>query len=145
MGAGHVGGIIKHLEEDSSIDLSKIEIIPKGSPVGKIIGYSIPAIIIASLFYIGFTKGASEAADNTLFWILANGIPSAFGSLIALGHPLTIIASFLAAPLTSLTPVIGAGYVAAFVQTYFAPPIVKEFETVSDDAVSYTHLTLPTN
>lgn len=133
VGAGHVNGIIRHLEEDEKIDLSGIEIIPKGSPVGKIIGYTIPAIIIASLVYIGFTKGASEAGDNALFWILANGIPSAFGTLLALGHPLTIISAFLAAPLTSLTPVIGAGYVAAFVQTYFAPPIVKEFETVSDD------------
>lgn len=137
VGAGHVGGIIKHLEADEDIDLSAIEVIPKGSSVGKIIGYTIPAIIIASIFYIGFTKGASEAGDNAIYWILANGIPSALGTLIALGHPVTIISAFLAAPLTSLTPVIGAGYVAAFVQVYFAPPIVKEFETVSEDISHY--------
>ena len=28
---------------------------------------------------------------------------------------------------------IGAGYVAAFVQVYFQPPVVKEFQTVGDD------------
>jgi len=39
----------------------------------------------------------------------------------------------VAAPITSLTPVIGAGYVAAFIQAYFQPPVVKEFQTVSDD------------
>jgi pheromone shutdown-related protein TraB len=133
VGAGHVQGIIKHLEKDESADLAAIEIIPKASPVVKIIGYTIPAIIIASIIYIGYTKGATEAGDNVIYWILANGIPSALGSLIALAHPITVIASFLAAPLTSLTPVIGAGYVAAFVQAYYAPPIVKEFESVSED------------
>ena len=69
-----------------------------------------------------------------MFWFLVNGIPSAIGALVAWAHPLTIITAFLAAPFTSLTPVIGAGYVAAFVQVYFQPPIVREFQTVSDDA-----------
>jgi pheromone shutdown-related protein TraB len=133
VGAGHVKGICELLEKDEDIDLANIEIIPKPSPTGKIIGYSIPAIIIGSLVYIGFTKGASEAGDNLIFWILANGIPSAFGALIAYGHPFTILSAFLAAPITSLTPVIGAGYVAAFIQTYFAPPVVKEFKNVSTE------------
>ena len=53
--------------------------------------------------------------------------------MIALAHPITIISAFLAAPITSLTPVIGAGYVAAFVQAYYQPPVVKEFELVTED------------
>jgi pheromone shutdown protein TraB len=53
--------------------------------------------------------------------------------VIAFAHPLTIVSSFLAAPITSLSPVIGAGYVAAFVQAYLVPPRVREFEGVSDD------------
>jgi len=133
VGAGHVKGIINHLENDINIDLAKIEEIPKSTPVVKIIGWGIPAIIIASIIYIGYSKGLTEAGDNALFWFLANGIPSAIGALIALAHPYTIIASFLAAPFTSLTPVIGAGYVAAFVQVYFQPPVVKEFESVMTD------------
>ncbi|PIQ08642.1 MAG: conjugal transfer protein TraB [Ignavibacteriales bacterium CG18_big_fil_WC_8_21_14_2_50_31_20] len=133
VGAGHVNGIIKALESDAEQNLEEIEVIPPASVAIKIIGYGIPTIIIASLFYIGFTKGAEVAGDNALFWILANGIPSAFGALIALGHPLAIISAFLAAPITSLTPVIGAGYVVAFVQAYFQPPKVKEFESVTED------------
>ncbi|NOX18862.1 MAG: TraB/GumN family protein [Chlorobi bacterium] len=139
VGAGHKEGIIKALEKEEIADLEEISVIPPPSPWVKIIGWGIPAIIIASLFYIGFTKGSSEAGDNVLFWILANGIPSALGALIAYGHPLTVVASFLAAPITSLTPVIGAGYVAAFVQAYIRPPIVKEFHTVTDD-VSHVKL-----
>lgn len=133
VGAGHVNGIIELLKSDQDQDLKVIEVIPAASNMVKIIGYGIPAIIIASLFYIGFTKGAEVAGDNAIFWILANGIPSAIGTVFALAHPFTIISAFLAAPITSLTPVIGAGYVAAFVQVYFQPPKVKEFESVTED------------
>jgi pheromone shutdown-related protein TraB len=133
VGAGHKKGIIEAIKNEKLEDLEKISVIPPPSPWVKIIGWGIPAIIIASLVFIGFTKGSAEAGDNVLFWILANGIPSALGAALAYGHPLTVIASFLAAPITSLTPVIGAGYVAAFVQAYVKPPIVKEFHTVTDD------------
>lgn len=133
VGAGHVNGIVKVIEDNRKIDLKEIEGIPPPSPVAKIISWGIPAIIIASIIYIGYNKGLGEAGDNILYWILANGIPSGLGAIIALAHPLTILVSFLAAPLTSLTPVIGAGYVAAFVQVYFQPPVVKEFQSVASD------------
>ncbi|HQU70973.1 MAG TPA: TraB/GumN family protein [Calditrichia bacterium] len=134
VGAGHLTGIVETLEAGLQQDLQKIEQIPPSGPMLKIIGWGIPAIIIGSLIYIGFTQGGEAAGDNFMFWFLVNGIPSAIGALVAWAHPLTIITAFLAAPFTSLTPVIGAGYVAAFVQVYFQPPIVREFQTVSDDA-----------
>ncbi|MCF6269767.1 MAG: TraB/GumN family protein [Melioribacteraceae bacterium] len=137
VGAGHVNGIIELLKSDKKQDLKELEVIPPTSKMVKIIGYGVPTIIIASLFYIGYTKGADVAGDNALFWILANGIPSALGTIFALAHPLTIISAFLAAPITSLTPVIGAGYVAAFVQVYFQPPKVKEFESVTEDVSNW--------
>ncbi len=133
VGAGHVQGIIEKIENDTQINLEEIEYIPKTKLTSKILGYGIPFIILASIFYIGYSKGFSEAQTNILIWILANGIPSAIGAILAYGHPFTIISVFLAAPLTSLTPLIGAGYVAAFVQTYFKPPVVHEIQNVSED------------
>lgn len=138
VGAGHVKGIIMALGSNENVDLKEIEIIPKPSPVTKIIGWGIPAIIIASILFIGYSKGLSEAGDNALFWILANGIPSAIGALIAAAHPVTILTAFFAAPVTSLTPLIGAGYVAAFVQAYFQPPLVKDFQTVTESAKKFS-------
>jgi pheromone shutdown-related protein TraB len=138
VGAGHVNGIIKSLESNDKVDLKAIEVIPKPSPVAKIIGWGIPAIIIASILFIGYSKGLSEAGDNAIFWILANGIPSAIGAIIALAHPLTILTAFLAAPVTSLSPLIGAGYVAAFVQAYFQPPLVKDFQNVAESARKFS-------
>ena len=138
VGAGHVKGIINVLESDKKIDLKEIEVIPKPSSLTKIIGWGIPAVIIGSILFIGYSKGISEAGDNALFWIFANGIPSAIGALIALAHPLTILTAFFAAPVTSLTPLIGAGYVAAFVQAYFQPPLVKDFQNVTESARKFS-------
>ncbi|MBV6420019.1 MAG: hypothetical protein DAHOPDDO_01245 [Ignavibacteriaceae bacterium] len=133
VGAGHVKGLKKFLESNEKVDLKNIETIPKPSLLNKILGWGIPFIIVASIFYIGFSQGISEAGSNALFWILACGIPSAVGSLLAAAHPVTILVSFLSAPITSLSPLIGVGYVAAFVQAYMQPPIVKEFQEVSKD------------
>ncbi len=133
VGAGHVKGILKFLENNDEIDLKSIEIIPEPSLASKFLGWGIPFIIIASIFYIGFSQGITEAGNNALFWILACGIPSAVGALISIAHPVTILASFLSAPITSLSPLIGVGYVAAFVQAYMQPPLVKEFQEVSQD------------
>ena len=133
VGAGHVKGIKKFLESNDEVDLKNIETIPKPSLLNKILGWGIPFIIVASIFYIGLSQGITEAGSNALFWILACGIPSAIGSLLAVAHPVTILVSFLSAPITSLSPLIGVGYVAAFVQAYMQPPIVKEFQEVSKD------------
>ena len=138
VGAGHVNGIIKAFENSEKVDLKEIEVIPKPSSVTKIIGWGIPAIIICSILFIGYSKGLNEAGDNALFWILANGIPSAIGALIALAHPITILTAFLAAPITSLSPLIGAGYVAAFVQAYIQPPLVKDFQNVTESARKFS-------
>lgn len=133
VGAGHLSGIKRALLENRQEDLSLIEQVPPPSPMGKIIGWSIPALIVGMIVYIGFTQGVSAASDNMLYWFLVHGIPSAIGGMIAWAHPVTIAAAFLGAPFTSLSPVIGAGYVAALAQAYYAPPVVREFQTVGDD------------
>ena len=133
IGAGHLEGVKEALCEDRSAMMEEINTIPPVSKLWKLAGWLIPAFIIGSIAVIARQKGAAVAGDNIIYWILANGIPSAMGAAIALAHPLTIVSAFAAAPLTSLTPVIGAGYVTAFVQVMMQPPVVKEFETVLDD------------
>ncbi|MEM7481783.1 MAG: TraB/GumN family protein [Acidobacteriota bacterium] len=133
VGAGHVAGMVEVLQATAEADLEELEVIPPISPIWKWIGWGIPAMIVGAIVYIGFQQGGAAAGDNIVYWILANGIPSAIGAALALAHPLAIASAFLSAPLTSLTPVIGAGYVVAFVQAYFRPPKVKEFQSVGDD------------
>lgn len=133
VGAGHVEGIKKKIGEDHHRVMPEISKFPPVSSGVKALGWAIPILIIGSLVGIGIMKGSSAAGANLLYWILANGIPSAIGALLAWAHPITIASAFAAAPVTSLTPVIGAGYVTAFVQVLVRPPVVKEFETVAED------------
>ena len=133
VGAGHMPGIQRTLKEHQSVNLEELDVIPPVSGAWKWVGWSIPAIIVGSIIYIGFQKGAMAAGENALFWILANGIPSALGGILAFAHPLTIATAFASAPFTSLTPVIGVGYVTAFVQAYVQPPLVREFQSVAED------------
>lgn len=133
VGAGHVEGIKKIFVKNNKEKLQEITTIPPVSKWYKVVGWTIPILILGSLIAIGVMKGGAVAGENLLFWILANGIPASIGALLALAHPFTTIGAFAAAPITSLTPVIGAGYVTAFIQVLSSPPVVKEFETAGDD------------
>jgi len=133
VGAGHVEGMARAIEERTEVDIAAIEEIPAVSKVWHWVGWGIPAVILGSILYIGYSQGFTAAGENAAFWFFANAIPSGLGGVIALAHPATIAAAFFAAPFTSLTPVIGAGYVAAFVQTWMTPPRVEEFKSVGDD------------
>ncbi len=136
VGAGHVEGMRRALLAGDEVDLEELGRIPAASAVWKWFGWGIPALILGSLAYIGWSQGAAAAGSNALFWFLANALPSGLGGVLALGHPVTVAAAFFSAPFTSLTPVIGAGYVSAFVQTFVRPPFVREFRSVGEDIVS---------
>jgi pheromone shutdown-related protein TraB len=134
VGAAHLPGIRKKLAEEISAEtISEISTVPPKTTISKIIPWLIPAIVIA-LFIGGFFFGDHQKLANAaVAWVLANGLLSALGALIALGHPLTIVSAFIAAPITSLNPTIGAGFVTAFVQAFVSPPTVRDMEQVGDD------------
>lgn len=135
VGAAHLPGIIRLLqgEEISAETIAEISVIPPKTTLSKMIPWLIPGIVVA-LFIGGFFFGdRDQLADAATAWVLANGLFSALGALLALGHPLTIISAFIAAPITSLNPTIGAGFVTGLVQTFVAAPTVGDMERVGDD------------
>ncbi len=136
VGAGHVEGMRRALEEQREIDLHALETVPPVSTVWRWVGWGVPTLVIGGLVWIGLTEGARVAGESLAFWILANGVPSTIAAAAALAHPATVAAAFFVAPVTSLTPVIGAGTVLAFVQSWVQPPLVSEFESFSDDMAS---------
>jgi pheromone shutdown protein TraB len=58
------------------------------------------------------------------------------GALVALAHPYTILSSVLAAPLTSLNPMIAAGWVSGLVEAFSRKPKVKDLESLHDDILT---------
>ncbi len=126
VGAGHVPGI-KHYW-DLPIDIAPLNHIP---PRNKIVGalkWIIPLLILA-LFVLGFfTAGTATTTSMLKWWILANSILAGLGATLAFAHPLTISSAVVSAPLTSLNPMIAAGWVSGFVEAFVGKPKVKDFE-----------------
>ena len=139
VGAAHLPGITRLLQGDkiSPETISEISTIPPKTTFSKIVPWLIPGIVVA-LFIGGFFFGnRDQLADAAIAWILANGLFSALGALLALAHPVTIISAFIAAPITSLNPTIGAGFVTGLVQSFVAPPTVHDMEHVGEDLMSF--------
>ena len=137
VGAAHVPGILRRLQEEKPEEdtLDDINFVPKGSKITKLIPWIIPLFIIGMFIYGFFNGNAPDTLEAAIWWVVINGTLSALGCALALGHPLTILAGFIAAPITSLNPTIGAGIVTGFVQLYLVRPRVIDLETVSQDTM----------
>jgi pheromone shutdown-related protein TraB len=133
LGAAHVPGIKEQIKKEH--DLKKLRAVPPKSNWPKIIGWSIPVFILAIIIYT-FAANPSAGFSQTISWILWNGSLSALGAAIAMGHPLTILTAFIAAPITSLNPLLAAGWFAGLAQAYIRRPNVRDFETLSEDVFS---------
>lgn len=133
LGAAHVPGILTEINNEHNLE--RLSEIPAKSKVPKIIGWSIPILVIAVILYT-FISNPAAGLQQTISWILWNGSLSAIGTAIAFGHPLAIITAFVAAPLTSLNPLIAAGWFAGIVQAYFRRPSVRDFESLPTDVHS---------
>jgi pheromone shutdown-related protein TraB len=134
VGAGHIPGIQKYW--NAEIDTRSLEQLPAKSKSVGILKWLIPLIIVG-LFIAGFFFGGKEAGtDMIVWWILANGILAGVGALIALAHPATILSSIIAAPLTSLNPMIAAGWVSGLVEAFSRKPKVKDLESLPEDILS---------
>jgi pheromone shutdown protein TraB len=134
VGAAHLPGILRRLNEDISPEtILEISSIPPKSSFSKVIPWLLPALVVV-LFVIGLFIGDwNRLADAAVGWVLATGLLCALGTLLALGHPLTVLTAFLAAPITTLHPTIGAGMVTGLVQAFIAAPTVRDIERIGDD------------
>ncbi|CAM3541322.1 TraB/GumN family protein [Aeromicrobium ponti] len=133
LGAAHVPGIKEEIKKEQ--DMARLTARPPKSNLPKIIGWSIPVFILAIIAYT-FYANPSAGFAQTISWIIWNGALSALGAAIAMGHPLTILTAFVAAPITSLNPLLAAGWFAGLTQAYIRRPSVQDFETLSEDVFS---------
>ncbi|MGP4107868.1 TraB/GumN family protein [Virgibacillus sp. L01] len=133
LGAAHVPGIKQEIYNEH--DLERLDEVPPKSKIPKIIGWSIPILILSVIAYT-FYANPSAGIQQTISWVLWNGSVSAIGAAAALAHPLAILTAFAVAPLTSLNPLIAAGWFAGIVQAYIRRPNVADFETISEDVFS---------
>ena len=137
LGAGHLPGVEKWLEgfykNEKKPETEELCFVPNPTVFSKIISWIIPGALIA-LVVAGFFKGGiTKSVEMMLQWWITNGVLAALGSLLALGHPLTILVSFLGAWFAAINPFIGIGVIAGIVQAWVRKPKVSDMENLSTD------------
>ncbi len=135
VGAGHLKGLAKHLHEDRDVPaltLERLDATPSSS--------SIPWFtIVLTLFLVGgfgwgFWQGGAElGGELVLQWALITAVGGALGCLAAGGHPLSVLAAFVASPLTPLHPALASGTVSALVEAWVRKPTYADFLRLRDD------------
>ncbi|MBN2014685.1 MAG: TraB/GumN family protein [Candidatus Altiarchaeota archaeon] len=130
VGAGHVGGIKEIIESGKKEDVSELKSIPEKKSLWRYAGYLIPLIFFSLVVWGFHTNGADLTLEMLEKWFLINGVLSALGAALALGHPLSVLTAFLAAPFTSLNPTVAAGWFAGLTEAWLRKPKVKDFDNL---------------
>jgi pheromone shutdown protein TraB len=116
--------------------INHFNFIPPSSKWPKLIPWVIVALILVG-FGLGFSRSSDFGWQLVSDWVVINGGLAAIGALLALAHPVTIVGAFVAAPLTSLNPTIGAGMVTAAIEAAVRRPKVEDFSRLRSDT---THI-----
>jgi pheromone shutdown-related protein TraB len=134
VGAGHIAGIKANW--DQPIDIAALETLPADGKLSAFLGWAIPAVIVLMMAG-GFIFGGAHVGTNMVTgWVLTTGILAGIGAAAALAHPLTILSSILAAPITTLHPLIAAGWVSGLVEAFSRKPRVRDIESLPVDILS---------
>lgn len=131
VGAGHVPGILKY--QETPVDLAPLEELPPPGKLLPFLKWGIPALILV-LFVAGFYWGGKGTGlDMILYWVLVKSSFAGIGAACALAHPLAILSGMAAAPVTSLNPMVAAGWVSGLVEAILRKPRVSDMQHISED------------
>ncbi len=134
LGGAHVPGVKEEIFKTQ--DIARITEVPKGSPVFKIIGWAIPVAIVG-LFIYGFVTNIQTGLEQISTWFLWNSLFAGLFTLLAFGHPLSILTSIVAAPFTSLNPLVACGWFTGLVEASLRKPTVHDVNNIPEDIFSF--------
>lgn len=135
VGAGHLPGLSRHLAEETAAPQrirEELESVPEKSTIPWFtIGLTT---FVLGGFAWGFWQGGLDVGTDLIVqWVLATGLLGALGCAIAGGHPLSILAAFIASPLTPLHPALASGTISALVEANLRKPTYADFMALRDD------------
>jgi pheromone shutdown-related protein TraB len=137
VGAGHVPGMVKWLtdlhEAKASSDVSAIIEVPKPAKVGKILAWIVPIVIVGMIGYAFVHTGWQNGLHSLLTWWLIHACFVTLGTILALGHPVTIILGFIASPLGSVHIAGSVGILTGGIQALVCKPRVSDLENLQND------------
>ncbi len=134
IGAGHVPGIKQYLGQ--KIDLLALDQVPPKRKTGRIIAWTLSAIVLFFVLYGFASMGEHTGLAMAKSWILITGLSAALGALLALSHPLTVLTAFVCGPIITLFPIMRPGWFAGMVEAMLRKPKVSDLESILDDMTS---------
>lgn len=134
VGAGHVRGISRYLDAPETIPpLSQLVAQPRVLPWAKILGIGVIILFLFLIVLIGFSGvGLDVLLLALVYWVLINGVLSAGFALLAGGHPLSALTAFAVSWMTSLNPLIAAGWFAAITEAKIRKPTAADFRAIME-------------
>jgi len=134
VGAGHVEGVNKYLQQPESIpELEGLRVVKRRRfGIGKAIGFVFLAMMLWIFISIIAALGINAFLVSFGYWILITGILAAAGAAVARAHPLSIATAFGVAWMTTLHPLLAAGWFSGLVEARVRNPSAKDFRTLMD-------------
>src|SRR5581483_865081 len=140
IGAGHLAGIERELGAQTDPPqalLNRLKTLPPAARWPRFVGYGVLAVIIGAIVF-AFTRGIGFGAVALRDWVLFTGGFAALGALLGGGHPLTVLAAAVVAPLKPFRPLVPSGALSAAVEMWLRRPRVADFEALRDDVLEWS-------
>lgn len=131
IGAGHLEGVARHLATEVPLTKERfrdLNHVAPPHPGWKVVKWGIPVLMIGLFAWIASQGDAEALKDAAAKWLLINAALAALGALLARGHPLAILTAAIASPITSLNPMLAAGWFAGLVQLKVAQPSTRDLQ-----------------
>lgn len=135
IGAGHLKGLCEQLRQQQEAPATRIAELAQVPPKArwpKWLALGLVLLVFAAIAY-AFHRNPTLGAQALRNWVLFTGGCAALGALAAGGHPLSIVAAFIAAPIKPFRPGIPAGGISAMAEAWIRRPRVADFESLRDD------------
>lgn len=90
-------------------------------------------VVIMGLIIFSFIANIETGIHQLSAWILWTGVLAALFTALSFGHPLSILTSFVAAPFTTLNPLIACGWLTGLVEATIRKPVVEDINNIPKD------------
>lgn len=130
LGAAHTPGVEEEVFKDQ--DIEELDKVPPKTFMGKILPWVIPALIVF-LIALGFKQGMDTGLSQIKSWFIFNSVFAAIFTALCLPHPLSVLTAFVAAPFTSINPLLACGWFAGLVEASLKKPTVEDVNNIPDD------------
>lgn len=140
IGAGHLKGLSALLQDqqnDPAATVAALAATPPKARWPKWLAAALVLLVFAAIAW-AFHRNAALGTQALMAWVLFTGGFAALGALAAGGHPLSILAAFIAAPIKPFRPGIPAGGISAMAEAWVRRPRVVDFDTLRDDIVHWS-------